>query len=314
MAWTDRIGRRIKLRDLHILLVVIQQGNMAKAADSLGISRPVVSKTIADLERTLGLRLLDRSPQGVEPTLFGRALFKRSVVIFDELRQSIEELEFLADPHAGELRIGCSEYMAAGFVPAVVDRLCRKHPQLLFQFELGDATSLQLRELRERKVEFAIARMLSPSPEPDMNSENLFYEQVFIAAGPENKWAGRRKIALAELVDEPWMLAPPEIAAGSPVVELFRERGLPVPQAKVLGLSLPLRNGLLATGRFLTVVPGSVLRFGAERTLLKALPVELPNWKLPVAIITLKNRTLSPVAQLFLDCAREVAKPLAKAA
>ena len=310
MQWTDRIGRRLKLRDLHIFLAVIEHGNLAKAAESLAISRPVVSKTISDLEGTLGMRLLDRNPQGVEPTLFGRALHKRSVVIFDELRQSVKELEFLADPQSGELRIGCSEYMAAGLVPAVIERLSRKHSQLQFQFELGDAMSLP-RVLRERKVEFAIARMLSPAPEPDMDADTLFYEQVYIAAGPGNKWVGRRKVQIADLVEEPWMLAPPEIAEGSPVVELFRAHGLPVPHAKVLGLSLPLRNGLLATGRFLTVVPGSVLRFGAERTLLKALPVELPNWKLPVAVITLKNRTLSPVAQLFIETARAVAKPLA---
>jgi len=314
MRTTDQIERRIKLRELRVFLAVIEHGNLAKAAEHLAVSRPVVSKTIADLERTLGLRLLDRSPQGVEPTLFGRALHKRGVAVFDDLRLGMKELQFLADPHRGELQIGCSEYMAAGLVPAVIDRLSRKHPQMLFQLELGDADSLQQRALPQRKVEFAIARMLAPRPEPEMDAEILFHEQVFIAAGPGNKWTGRRKIALAELVGEPWMLAPPEMAEGSPVAEAFRAQGLQVPQATVTALSLPLRNGLLATGRFLTVVPGSLLRFGAERTLLKALPIELPDWKLPVAIITLKNRTLSPVAQLFIETARAVAKPLAKAA
>jgi len=84
-----------------------------------------------------------------------------------------------------------------------------------------------------------------------------------------------------------------------------------VPEATVLGYSLPARNGLLATGRFLTIVPGSVLRFGAERTLLKPLPVELPEWRVPVAIVTLRNRMLSPLAQLFLGHVREVAKAFA---
>ena len=235
MHSTDRIVRRLKLRDLRMLLAVIERGNMAKAADSLSITRPVVSKTIADLERTLGVRLLDRSPQGVEPTLFGRALLRRSIAIFDELRQSIKEIKFLADPNAGELRVGCSEYMAAGFIPVVIDQLSRQFPQLLFHAELGDAVSLQLRELRERKVEFVIARMLAPAAEPDMDAEILFYERVFIAAGPHNKWAGRRKIALAELVDEPWMLAPPEIADGSPLVKAFRAQGCPSHEQRCLG-------------------------------------------------------------------------------
>src|SRR5215470_15796577 len=105
MQWSDRIGRRLKPRDLHVFMAVAEHGNMAKAADSLAISRPVVSKTIAGLEHTLGVPLFDRSPQGVEPTLYGRALLKRSVAIFDDLRQSVREIEFLADPSTGELRI-----------------------------------------------------------------------------------------------------------------------------------------------------------------------------------------------------------------
>jgi DNA-binding transcriptional LysR family regulator len=291
-----------------MLLSVVESGNMAKAAENLSISRPVVSRTISELERTLGVRLFDRSPQGLEPTMFGQTLIRRSIAIFDELRQSVSELQHLADPNAGELRLSSSEYMAAGLIPAVIDQLSRKHPQLRFKLELADP----LGQLRERKVEFAIARLLSPTIDPDMEAEVLFYERVFIAAGAGNQWVGRRKIAPAELVNEPWILAPPEIAEGSPIVEAFRRLGLSVPQATVLGLSLPLRNGLLATGRFLTIVPGSVLRFGAERTLLKRLPVHLPDWQLPVAIVTLKNRTLTPLAKLFIEQTRELAIPLAK--
>jgi DNA-binding transcriptional LysR family regulator len=309
MEAADRILRRLKLRELRTLLTVMEQGSLVKAAQSLSVSRPVVSRTIADLERTLGVRLLDRSPLGIEPTLFGRALLKRSVAVFDELRQSMKELAFLADPNAGELRVGCSEYMAAGIVPAAVERLTRQRPQMRFQVDLGDPVSLGL---RERKVEFVIGRLLAPAVDPDMAAETLFREQAFIAAGPDNKWAKRGKVRLAELVDEPWMLAPPEIVAGSPVVEAFRAQKLPIPEATVLGYSLPMRNGLLATGRFLTMVPGSVLRLGAERFMLKPLAVDLPRWRLPVAIVTLRNRTLSPVAQLFLDSVRAIAKPLAE--
>ena len=98
------------------------------------------------------------------------------------------------------------------------------------------------------------------------------------------------------------------------MVELFRRLGLPIPQATVLGLSLPLRNGLLATGRFLTIVPGSVLRFGAERTLLKVLPVDLPPWERPVAIVSVNNRTLTPLADVFLTQARQLSVGLSKQA
>jgi DNA-binding transcriptional LysR family regulator len=311
MDWSDRVGRRLKLRDLHILLAISEHGNMAKAAESLAISRPVVSKTIAQMEHTLGVRLLDRSPQGLEPTLFGHSLIRRSLIIFDELKQSVKELEFLADPKAGELRIGCTEPIAGGILPVIIDRLSLQIPGLVLQE--ADLITLQLHALRERKVELVLSQLLSSPTEPDMNVEILYHERRFVVAGKRNKWAARRKIALAELVDGPWILAPTELAPGSPVVEAFRANGLDVPRATVLGYSLPLRSSLLATGRFITMVPSSVLRFGAERSSLKVLSVNLPDLRQPVAIVTLKNRTLSPVAMRFIECARSAAKPLTNA-
>jgi DNA-binding transcriptional LysR family regulator len=306
----DHLLRRLKLRELQMLLVVAEAGSMARAADRLSITRPVVTKTISDLERTLGVRLLDRRRSGIEPTAVGQALLRRSVAALDELRHGLKEVSWLARPGTGDLSIGCSEYMAAGLVPAVIDRLSRNYPALSFRMTLGDGDSLQLRDLRERKVEFAIARMLRPEPEPDIDAETLFYEDVFVAAGPGNRWLGRRKVTLAQLASDAWIFAPPEVMEGSPVVAAFGKLGLSVPQARVLGLSLPLRNGLLATGNFLTIVPGSVMRFGAERRLLTTLPIEMPRWQLPVAILTVKGRTLSPLAQLFLISVRETAKAL----
>src|SRR5262249_9606014 len=282
-----------------------------KAADGLSISQPVVSKAIADLEHSLGVRLLDRSSQGVEPTLYGRALIKRSVAIFDELRQSVKEIEFLADPNAGELRVGCNEAMAAGLVAAVIDRRSRRYPQVAFQMEVGSSGDPQTQILRERKCELVIARQ-APSLEPDMDAEVLFHERPFVWAGPRSKWLGRRKIALAELVNEPWILSPYDIQPGGPVFEAFRAGGLEVPRATISSASINVPNSLMATGRFLTLVAGSVLRFGPKHLAISVLPVELPCRQLPAAIITWKNRTLSPVAQLFIECIREVARPLAK--
>jgi DNA-binding transcriptional LysR family regulator len=137
MQWNERIGRRLKLRDLHILLAVVQQGSMAKAASELAISQPAVSKAIADVEHTLGLRLLERSRNGIEPTEYGRALVRHGVAIFDELKQGVRELEFLADPSAGEVRIGTTPPLAASFVSMVIDRLGRRFPRIVFDVTTG---------------------------------------------------------------------------------------------------------------------------------------------------------------------------------
>src|SRR5215470_15827993 len=105
MEWSERIGRRLKLRDLHILLAAAQCKSIAKAADQLAVSQPVVSKAIADLERMLDARLVDRDRHGAEPTIYGEALLQRGIAAFDELRQGVKDVELLVDPTAGRLRI-----------------------------------------------------------------------------------------------------------------------------------------------------------------------------------------------------------------
>src|SRR5258708_27114067 len=116
--WNDRVRRGLRLRDVDILMGVIQTGSMGKAAGALNMSQPAVSKAIAYLEHTLGVRLLDRSRQGVEPTPYGRALIKRGVAVFDELRQGVQDIRSLTHPTVGEIRMGGSEHtISAVYAP-----------------------------------------------------------------------------------------------------------------------------------------------------------------------------------------------------
>jgi len=306
------ISRRLKLRHLNVLLAVAQWGNMARAAEHLAISQPTVSKAIADLENTLGVRLLDRRPQGLELTLYGRAFLKRSMAIFNDLRTSVTELESLADPTAGELRIGTTVAMAAGLVYTIVDRLSRQYPRLAFRVTIGDLPDLQDRELREHDIDLMIGRLPDAIPAEDTETEILFEETAFVVAGMHNPWTRRRKIELAELINEPWTLSTPESFPGSLVERAFRARGLEVPRNGMTTQSLEMTNALLATGRFLAILPAVMLHFSAKRLGLKILPVDLPFKPWPVGIVTLKNRTPNPVAQIFIESARKIVKPFAK--
>ena len=132
MPWDDRTKRRLKLRDLDILLAVVETGSMGKAANRLNISQPAVSKAIVELENAVGVRLVDRGRRGVIPTPYGVALAKRSLAIFNDLRQGLQDIEFLADPTKGDIRIGTTEPVAAALVSPSIDRLSRKHPRYPF--------------------------------------------------------------------------------------------------------------------------------------------------------------------------------------
>jgi DNA-binding transcriptional LysR family regulator len=311
MQLSDRIGCRMKLQDLHILMAVVEAGSMGKAAEHLNSTQPNVSRSIAELERALGVRLLDRSRRGVEPTEYGRVLLDCGVAVFDELRQGVKNVEYLCDPAAGNVRIGCNPFLTASFVSAVVDRLSRRYPRMVIDVIAADADVLQ-RELSERNVDFLIARRFGPIADDQLEFEMLYDDAFVVVAGAKNPLVRRRKIELADLVKESWVLPRPATALGSVFAEAFGASGLDCPSTTVFTNHAELRTNLVMTGRFLTIFSTSVLRFSATRQQLKVLPIELPIARVPVGIVTLKSRTLSPVAQLLINCAREVAKPMAK--
>ena len=309
--WESRIGRRLRLRDLHILSNVVHWGSMAKAASHLAMSQPAVSEAIASLEAALGVRLLDRTPRGVEPTLYASALLKRGLVVFDELRQGIQEIEFLADPTAGEVRIGCVESLTAGFMPEVIDQFSRKYPRVLVHVVNTTTATQEFRELHERTVDLLLGRIHKPVADDEIDAEVLYQDQYFVVAGSRSPWARRRKIALADLLDEPWILVPPNSVFASLMAQAFSAQGLELPRAGVTSFAAAIRMQLVAMGRFLTIIPGSLLRYNAERWDLKALPIALDALSFPVAIFKLRHRTVSPVVQKFIEHLRTAAKSMA---
>jgi DNA-binding transcriptional LysR family regulator len=319
MKSIERVAHRLKLRDLRLFDAVVRAKSMARAAAHLNLTQPAVSRAISELEHTLGVRLLDRSRQGVEPTAHGKALIKRGIVIFDELRQGVSEFESLSDPTTGEVRVAASVMMAAGILPVIVERIARRFPRISIVAQEAPIGLLQVhalpyRELRERAVDLVLGPIVGPPAAEDLDIEILFGDPLIVAAGEQNPWVGRRAVTLKRLIDERWCLPPPDSAAGLRCVEAFRADGIGMPKRNVTTLSVHLQIGLLATQQYFTMCPGSLMRFNStNRFSMKRLPIKLAVRRMSVGIVTLKNRTLSPAAQLFIQTAREVAKPLAKA-
>ena len=311
MQRADRT-RRVKLHGLRILVAVADAGSISRAADHLAISHPVVSRTISGLERTLGVRLFDRSARGVEPTIYGRALLDCGIAVFDNLRQGVQRIESLSDPASGEIRLGSTEVMMAGFIPAVVDRLARKYPKLVLHTMQDENEPLHV-ALRERKVDLIITRRVQARGE-EFNTEMLFDDPLLIVSGPRSPWAARRKISLSELLGELWITPVPDSVIGMLFARSFHSNGLELPKSNVISNSLALRNHLLATGRYVSILPRSMLLFGLRQPRVKILPVTLPGIDGPFELVTLKNRMLSPAADLFIKGAREMARSIAGSA
>jgi DNA-binding transcriptional LysR family regulator len=305
-----RMGRRVTLRDLQVLLAVAQFGSMAKAALHLSITQPAVSQAVANLERAFGARLIDRGPHGAVLTSYGEAIHRRGIEVFDVLKQGSRDIEYLADAGTGEVWIGANEVLLGGFVPAVVQRLAEQHPNIAVHALTANTSDFDFEKLRERKLDLMLGRIM-PQIDDDLSVETLFEEGLSVVVGESSPWARRRKVALAELAGGPWIFGEPDNVVRSLVSKVFCDNGLDAPRVSIVSVSMHLRLALLATGKYLSTIPNSFVRYAVDRWSLKILPIEL-GLRLPVGIFTLKNRTLSPVALNFIKNVRSVAKAVAR--
>lgn len=310
----DRISRRLRFRDLQVFFSVMQCGSMAKAARELGVTQPAVSEVVAGLEHAFGVRLFDRSPHGVEPTIYGRALLKRGVAAFDEFRQGIRDIEFLVDPTKGEVRIGCVDSLAGGLLAPFIQKFCRRYPGIVIIIEPVQMPTLELPELHARKLDVVVSRLSKPQADDpfgdDVDVEILFDDEAVVVAGANSRWARRRKITLADLCDASWVGTARDTLTRTLLHRAHQSANLPPPAMRVTTYSVQLRARLLATGEFIAAMPKSMLKLNAECRRLKQLPIKLPGPSFPVAIITLKGRTVTPAVGLFLDMLREHVREL----
>jgi DNA-binding transcriptional LysR family regulator len=243
---------------------------------------------------------------GAASTPYGLALIKRGVAMFDELRQGVQDIAFLTDPTVGEIRIGGTDGMISTVFSRVVHQLSTQYPRMSFRVVVGDLGTLY-RELEARRVDVVVSRLPSP-PSEEYSAEVLYEDTLVVVAGLRNPLARRRKIEIAELLDEPWTNSPPDTNFGSFTMEAFRAIGLTPPRITVATTSHTLHNELLATGRYLGMVPRLWALVQRPNPSIKVLPVAFPHTRHKVAIITLKNRSFSSATQFFIDRVRAITK------
>jgi DNA-binding transcriptional LysR family regulator len=308
MDWSDRIGRQLKLRDLHILMTVADTGSMAKAAARLRISHPAVSKAISEIEGTLGVRLFDRNSQGVELTAHGEVLLRCGINVFDEMQQGLRSLEHLSDPNTGEVRLGCTDIILHSLVPPIVRKFAAKYPGVQLDVKLTNPGEHQIQELRERKIDLLMTR--ATGQQDDFHSEVLFDEPFVFVVGARSELARKRRVTLTDIIKGNWVLPPYDGAPGALVSEVFRANGFAPPKPLVKTIAIQLTVSLIASGEFVGILPTSVATLGVHQAALRVLPLKSPGPRISAEIVFLRNRTLSPAVQSFLNCTREFVKSL----
>jgi DNA-binding transcriptional LysR family regulator len=308
MKWDDRVGRRLRLKDLHTLQTVAEAGSMAKASERLALSQPAISKAISDMERTLGAALLERSSRGVALTECGRLVVEHSRAIFDEIRQSVSGIEQLSDPTRGLIRIGTTEPVM-GVVAEIVNEAARRYPRIGYEVTVSDTDTL-VRDLRERTFDVVLTRWAPASADDDLAAQVLFRSPFVVMAERHHPLLRRKKLNLADLMGEQWTFSPRDTFAGRIMADLFLRKRLPFPTTVVTSNSVFMRLSLVASGRFLTVLPAQLLRDRSNRTWLRALDIDLGDSSQPNALITLKKRRSGGALTLFTQISLDVCKTM----
>ncbi len=301
MDWEDRIGCRLTLRDLRILLTTVEVGSMSMAASELRVSQPAISKTITQVERVVGARLVTRSSRGIKPTEQGRALLARSRAALRELKAGVEAMDDLSHPKAGELRLAGNQVALSGIVPIVINRLYARRPGFIFNVVPAHTVDDQVRILEQEQAELVVGRTGLSAIADQLRVVELFNDEFVVVAGPNNRWSRRKKIELSELMRETWALPAPGTITGKYVAQIFRANGLEPPQINVVTSSMQLHQRLVLENGFLSLFSASLARTIQG---MRILPASLKGEHRSIDILTLKHRTLSPLARLFIEEAK----------
>jgi DNA-binding transcriptional LysR family regulator len=207
------------------------------------------------------------------------------------------------------LRVGGAGPFIDGLIPAVISRLAERYPGIEFHVTESDPDAL-CRLLRERRIDLAILRISPSKYSEDLESVALFDEPLLVIAGLGHPLSRRRKIALQDLMGEPWAMPGAENVASLLIADSFRSAGMTPPKPQVVSDSTTLRTRLVETGRFLSFLPGSTLHYSSGRLRVKVLPVKLPIKAPPTEVLTLRNRTPNVIARLFTAELHMLSKPL----
>jgi DNA-binding transcriptional LysR family regulator len=230
----------------------------------------------------------------------------RTRIIFDEVKQGIKEIEHLADPTQGEVRIGTIEPVSP-VLSDIICRLARRHPRITYDVTVGD-TDMLVRRLRERTLDVVLTRWNALTQADDLAAETLYTSTLAIMADKSHPLASARRLILPDLMRERWALSPPDSFFGRIVVDLFQRRKLPLPRNTVTTTSIFMRLNLMATGHFLSVLPTTILRHRSNKAWLRALKVDLGDSTGPIAAITVKGRRSAGAVRLFQETSRAVCR------
>jgi DNA-binding transcriptional LysR family regulator len=298
----------MELRDIEYFAAVAEYGHLGRAAESLGLSQPALSKSLRRLEQAVGGRLVRRTPKGVELTAEGSALLLR----VRELRMSLKDIEReiteLSQGRVGHLRIGIGEATGEHLLGNAISALLKDAPRVTLKLGTSD-NDVMLPALRDGRLDLVI-NYLPPTLPEGLTQEQLYDEEMVVCASADHRLAGLKRVKLTDLVQERWASSESVLPGPQWLRRAFEDRGLPPPRVAVESRAVRVRFQSLASSGLLGFTSRSVFEQGAQAFRLTQLPVRDLAWTRAVGVIHRTDAYLSPAARRLIEILRLMAHNL----
>lgn len=302
----------MELRDIEYFTVVAQHGHLGRAAESLGLSQPALSKSLRRLEHELGAKLVKRTPRGVELSAEGHALVMRARELRLSVQNIAQEIKDVSRGAVGYVRVGTGPTSSAEMLLDALLPLLNDAPRIAFNIIVSD-NDLMIPALRRGELDLIFGYPPRALPREGLVEEQLFEEEFMVVSSAKHRLAGRKKVTLDDLVNERWVLAESSLLAQQRLRRTFLEHGLPPPRVAVETRSLRLRLQIVGSSDLLDYTSRGVFLKASEGFGLKVLPVKELRWRRPVGLVYREGAYLSPAVRQFIASIKATAAQRARA-
>ncbi|EAW1719433.1 LysR family transcriptional regulator [Salmonella enterica subsp. indica] len=296
-------SQRIRLRHLHTFVAVAQQGTLGRAAETLNLSQPALSKTLNELEQLTGTRLFERGRLGAQLTVPGEQFLTHAVKVLDALNTAGQALNRKEDASADVVRIGALPTAALGILPAVIGRFHQQQKSTSLQVATMNNTML-LAGLKSGEIDLGIGRMSDPELMSGLHYELLFFESLKLVVRPGHPLL-QETITLSRVMEWPVVVSPKGTVPRQNAEALLQSQGCKMPAGCIETLSASLSRQLTVDYDYVWFVPSGAVKEDLRQAALVSLPVPTQNAGEPIGILTRVDIPLSTGAQMLIAAIRK---------
>jgi DNA-binding transcriptional LysR family regulator len=297
---------RIKTRHLQLLSQVERDGSVLRAAESLGMSQSAASRLLSELERSIGVALLERHARGVTPTRAGEIVIRRAAAALSEIERAQRDVADLQRGGRIPLSIGSLLSPCSDYLPSALLALSKAEPDIAVQVHVDTSRTL-VQGLLNARFDLVLARVQDASLQPELVVEPLVEETFTVVARPGHPLGRKRRLALSDLVEEPWVLPPVGTDLRARLDALCVQQGLPLLRSVVETISAPLMLNLLRLSGAITVLPTAFVRPYCAAGALSALRIDLGIRSENFGLLTRRQPVRSPALANALAVFRKAA-------